>query len=76
MDCGHSCESYCHSYITSKMDVTGHDNVKCMKLCERKRACGHKCNFLCFKCKNGKLDGHNDVCFEKISVTLKCAHVN
>lgn len=44
MDCGHSCESYCHAYVTSKTDQTGHDNVKCLKKCERKRNCGHNCD--------------------------------
>ena len=28
MDCGHSCESYFHSYVTSRMDLTGHNNLK------------------------------------------------
>jgi hypothetical protein len=76
MDCGHSCESFCHSYVTSKDDITGHDNVQCMKMCERKRTCGHKCNQFCSRCKNGKIDGHLDVCYEEIKVKLNCNHEN
>ena len=43
MSCGHSCESYCHYYEVSKEDESGHNNVKCVKYCERLRPCGHKC---------------------------------
>ena len=62
MRCGHSCESYCHYFEVTNEDETGHDHVKCLKRCERLRTCGHKCPEMCFKCKNGKSDGHLNNC--------------
>ena len=35
MDCGHKCELLCHPYT--------HEDVKCMKPCQRFLGCGHTC---------------------------------
>ena len=31
LNCGHSCESFCHPYEISVKDPTGHSSIKCLK---------------------------------------------
>ena len=52
MNCGHSCESYCHLVKSTAEDPSGHDCIKCYKQCVRERDCGHKCPEVCFECKH------------------------
>lgn len=54
LDCGHTCASFCHYFIITEEDKTGHNNYRCKKDCERETLpCGHKCKFKCYECKNG-----------------------
>ena len=31
MECGHSCESFCHIYEITETNKTGHDHIRCNK---------------------------------------------
>lgn len=35
LDCGHTCESFCHPYMIKENDETGHNDYKCFKPCVR-----------------------------------------
>ena len=56
MNCGHSCEKYCHDFEITSKDTSGHDNIQCLKPCARERICGHTCPRKCYLCKKGHID--------------------
>ena len=56
MECGHSCESFCHYFITTPEDKTGHNDRDCLKPCSRERTCGDICEYKCYECKRKQRD--------------------
>jgi hypothetical protein len=71
MECGHSCESFCHVYEITETNKTGHDHIRCNKLCVRPRDCGHVCKNMCYECK-----GKEKPCEEEVEKKLECGHTN
>ncbi|KAJ8042128.1 NFX1-type zinc finger-containing protein 1 [Holothuria leucospilota] len=62
LNCGHTCQKKCHP------EDKEHQNVSCMKPCERKcDANSHQCKRLCYQpCK--------ELCTEKVKKVLPCSH--